>query len=216
MDTALAKGLKTTNHNKMLTFTKIYNHLEETLIGFLLAAMTLVTFSQVVARSVFNSGAVWALELTTYLFAWMVLFGVSYGVRAHAHIGVDTFVKLFPNNVQRIIGIIAILCCMAYCILVFIGSWNYVSLMYELGIEAEDLPIQQWIVYLILPIGMTLLFIRFAEVLYKLIVGIEVHMLADEAQEAIEEHMVHEHESLERALDKAEHARHDPKPPKQG
>ncbi len=167
---------------------KLYHHLEEAIISLLLAAMTIVTFSQVVARSFFNSGVVWALELTTYLFAWMVLFGISYGVRVHAHIGVDVFVKLLPKQGQRIISALAILCCMAYCILVFIGSWNYINIMYELGIEAEDLPVQQWVIYLILPIGMTLLFIRFAEVLYKLIIGSEVHMLADEAKDILAEH----------------------------
>ncbi len=56
---------------------KALNWAEEVFIGLLLATMTLVTFSQVVARYVFNAGAVWALELTTYLFAWLVLFGVS-------------------------------------------------------------------------------------------------------------------------------------------
>ncbi len=176
----------------MLTFLKIYNRLEETLIGLLLAAMTIITFSQVIARSVFNSGAVWALELTTYLFAWMVLFGVSYGVRVGAHIGVNTFVNLLPKGGQRMVGIIAMIACMSYCVLIFIGSWHYINIMYNLGIEAEDLPVQQWVVYLILPIGMVLLFLRFAAVFYQFIIGAEVHVLADEAKEAIEEHRIHD------------------------
>lgn len=179
----------------MLILIKIYNYFEEAIISLLLAAMTLVTFSQVVARSFFNSGVVWALELTTYLFAWMVLFGVSYGVRVGAHIGVYTFVGLLPKLWQRVVSVIAILACLGYCVLVFIGSWDYISIMYDLGIEAEDLPIQQWVVYLIIPIGMILLFIRFCEVLYKLIVGAEVHMLADEAQDAIDENLVHGYQS---------------------
>jgi TRAP-type C4-dicarboxylate transport system permease small subunit len=57
---------------------RIVSRLEEGAIALLLAAMALVTFSQVVARYVFNTGAVWALELTQYLFAWLVLFGMSY------------------------------------------------------------------------------------------------------------------------------------------
>jgi len=35
---------------------------------------------QVVLRYVFNGGFTWALEATTYLFGWMVLIGMSYGV----------------------------------------------------------------------------------------------------------------------------------------
>ena len=76
---------------------RMVNAFEEGFIALLFAAMTLVTFSQVVARYVFNSGAVWALELTVYLFAWLVLFGMSYGVKVHAHLGVDAFAKLFSG-----------------------------------------------------------------------------------------------------------------------
>ena len=77
---------------------RFVNAIEEGVIAFLFAAMTLVTFSQVVARYVFNSGAVWAVELTTNLFAWMVLFGISYGVKVNAHLGVDAFVRLFDSR----------------------------------------------------------------------------------------------------------------------
>ncbi len=55
--------------------------------------MTCVTFAQVVARYVFNYSFVWALELVTYLFAWLIFLGMAYGVRVGAHIGVDALVK---------------------------------------------------------------------------------------------------------------------------
>ncbi len=42
--------------------SKIIDYIEEGFIALLLTAMTVVTFSQVVARYVFNSGAVWALN----------------------------------------------------------------------------------------------------------------------------------------------------------
>ena len=46
--------------------------LEEGLVIVLMAAMTLVTFMQVVARYVFNYSFVWALELTGVMFAWLI------------------------------------------------------------------------------------------------------------------------------------------------
>ncbi len=144
---------------------KNFNRLEEHLIALLLAAMTLITFSQVVARYFFNSGTVWALELTTYLFAWLVLFGMSYGVRVRGHIGVDVVTRLLSNKWQRIFVIIAALLSMLYCLLIFIGGLEYVYKFYELGIEAEDLPVKQWIIYSILPIGFLLLFFRFVELI---------------------------------------------------
>jgi C4-dicarboxylate transporter DctQ subunit len=154
-----------------MMFTNMINRLEELFIGFLLAAMTLMTFSQVIARYFFHSGAVWALELTTYLFAWLVLFGLSYGVRVGAHIGVDAVTRLLPPLWQRGFAILATLLCMVYCVLLFIGGMQYVSTIYELGIESQDLPIKQWIPYSILPIGLALLFFRFAQLIFKILIA---------------------------------------------
>ena len=56
---------------------KILDHLEEWIIATMLAAMTFLTFLQVVMRYVFNSGFSWALELTTVFFAFMIFVGIS-------------------------------------------------------------------------------------------------------------------------------------------
>jgi C4-dicarboxylate transporter, DctQ subunit len=159
--------------------------LEEGLIAFLLAVMTLISFSQVVARYVFNYSFVWALELVTFLFAWMIFLGMSYGVRVGSHIGVDALVKVLKPGTARIVAAAAAVLCIAYAVIVFIGGWVYVGKMYELGIEAQDIPIPQWVPRLVLPIGFALLAFRFAEVLYRLITGKEAHLLGDEAAEAL-------------------------------
>jgi C4-dicarboxylate transporter DctQ subunit len=57
--------------------------------------------------------------------------------------------------------------------------------MYEIGIEAQDIPIPQWVPRLILPIGFGLLAIRFAEVLYRIVTGKGARLLGDEAEEAL-------------------------------
>jgi C4-dicarboxylate transporter DctQ subunit len=65
------------------------DQIEETVIAVLLGLMTLITFANVVARYLFNSNILWALELTVYLFGWLVLLGASYAVKKNAHLGVD-------------------------------------------------------------------------------------------------------------------------------
>jgi C4-dicarboxylate transporter DctQ subunit len=140
-----------------------------------------------VARYVFNSGVVWALELTQYLFAWLVLFGMSYGVKVGSHIGVDAFVKKMSPPARRAVGIAAALLCMCYGAIVFVGGWNLVDFTYMLDIESEDLPVPQWVPYLILPIGYGLIFLRLAQVAYAIISGRqEGFQLADEAAQAIQ------------------------------
>lgn len=169
---------------------RLVNHIEEGVIALLFAAMTLVTFSQVVARYVFNTGFVWALELTTFMFAWMVLFGMSYGVKVSAHLGVDAFVKLFGPGPRRIFGLIAVAAGLAYASILFVGAWVYVAKLYKIGIEAVDLPVARWIVMSILPIGLALLFFRLAQVGWRIWTGRQQGLLlGDEAADAMHQHL---------------------------
>lgn len=162
-----------------------HERLEEGLIALLLAAMTLITFGQVVARYIFNYSFVWALELTTWLFAGLIFLGISYGVRVGAHIGVDAVVKLLPKKPAQFITILATVLCLVYAVIVFIGGWIYTSKMYTIGILAQDLPIPQWIPRLVLPIGFALLIFRFTQVLIGLIRGQDSSLLGDEVADAL-------------------------------
>lgn len=58
---------------------KFLHRFEETAIGILLVAMTLLVFVEVVLRFVFNTGLFWAQEVTLYMSAWLVLIGASWG-----------------------------------------------------------------------------------------------------------------------------------------
>ncbi len=162
-----------------------YERLEESLIALLLAAMTLVTFSQVIARYVFNYSFVWALELTTFLFGGLIFLGISYGVRVGAHIGVDALVKILPSKIAHRIGLAATLLCLLYSAIVFAGGWIYVNKMYDIGILAQDIPIPQWIPRLVMPVGFALLFLRFAQVFYNMLRGKHAALLGDEVEDAL-------------------------------
>jgi C4-dicarboxylate transporter, DctQ subunit len=166
---------------------RMVNAVEEGVIAFLFAAMTLVTFSQVVARYVFNTGVVWALELTVYLFAWLVLLGMSYGVKVHAHLGVDAFAKLFPSRAQRLLGLLAVAAGLIYGTILLIGSWQYVAKLFKIGIESEDLPIPQWVPMAVLPIGVALLMARLGEIGVRIWRGQQLSLLGDEAQQTIKD-----------------------------
>ena len=157
---------------------RIVDHLEEIVIAFLLAAMTAVTFSQVIARYVFNSGAVWALELTVFLFDWLVLFGVSWGVKINTHIGVDAICSLLPKKGQRVLAVITGGACMAYAGIMLYGAWVYWSKMYKIGLVTADLDIPRWIPLAILPIGMILLLLRFGQATWQVIQGKRDSMIA--------------------------------------
>ena len=166
-------------------FSKMIDRVEEGLIAFLLTVMTLMSSIQVVARYVFNYSFVWALELVTFMFAWLIFLGISYGVRVGSHIGVDALVKSLPPAKARAVGVVATLLCMVYAAIVFYGGWIYVAKMVEIGIMGEDIPIPQWVPRLVLPLGYAFLFFRFGQVLYRLLTGKEAHLLGDEVEDAL-------------------------------
>jgi C4-dicarboxylate transporter DctQ subunit len=140
----------------------------------------------VVARYVFNYSFVWALETVTYLFAGLIFLGMAYGVRVGAHIGIDLLVKSLGPRGARIAGAFAAAFCIAYSVIVLVGSVQYVEKIRSIGIMAQDLPIEQWIPRLVLPVGYLLLGLRFAQVLYRILTGRERGLqLADEAAEAL-------------------------------
>ena len=165
---------------------KILDHLEEWIIGLMLAAMTGLTFLQVVMRYGFNSGFSWALELTTVFFAFMIFVGISYGVRVGSHIGVDALVKMMGHTARRNVSILAVLLSLLYVGLVLTGATTYVMKMQEVGIEFEDMPIERWQVLIIMPIGFLLTGWRFLQILVGLVTGkTDSLRLADEAAEAM-------------------------------
>ncbi|MEM1235878.1 MAG: TRAP transporter small permease [Pseudomonadota bacterium] len=87
--------------------------------------MTLVTFANVVARYVFNSNILWALELTVFMFGWLVLLGAGYAVKKSMHLGVDALINTFSESTRRIVGLIAVGCCILFAFLLLKGSWDY-------------------------------------------------------------------------------------------
>lgn len=114
---------------------------EETVIALLLGLMTLVTFSNVVVRYLFNqpwlreateavgitlpTTIIWALEATLVLFAWLVLFGIAYGFKITMHLGVDAVLNMVSRGSRRVLSLVALGICVFYAVLLMKGAWDY-------------------------------------------------------------------------------------------
>jgi len=151
--------------------TRSINRLEEGVLATLLALMTILTFVQVVLRYAFNSGLVWSLEATTYLFAALVLFGMSYGVRTQTHIAVDLVIRRLPKRAAKIVNLVAILACLSYALLMLYGSAVFVDRLMILGNHARDIPLPKWLLTVTMPLGFTLLAFRFLEAGWRILRG---------------------------------------------
>jgi C4-dicarboxylate transporter, DctQ subunit len=198
-------------------YYKISNRIEENIISILLVSMALLVFIEVLMRFAFNAGFIWMEELTLTLNAWFVLFGMSYGVKVGAHIGVDAFVKKLPPIQRKLAALFTIFLCLAYCLFFLYGSLIYLQKMYQIGISMEDIHVPQFIVALfseetlwqvfkidsedplipiwlsqsILLLGFMLLFFRFLQLFIKVLQGkSQGFSFADEAEESM--HLIQE------------------------
>jgi C4-dicarboxylate transporter, DctQ subunit len=142
---------------------KAADRLEEAFMIAALAFMTLLTFLQVVLRYGFDTGFVWSLEATTYTFAWLVLIGMSYGVRTEAHIAVDLLTSRLTPSAARSVAAVALVCALAYCGLMIYGSSQFVGRLMTLGTDARDIPLPRWVLTGIMPIAFVLLALRFVQ-----------------------------------------------------
>ena len=191
-------------------FGRLVDAIEETSIAICLGLMTVITFANVVARYVFDSNILWALELTVFLFAWLVLMGMSYGVKKHVHIGVDVIINAVSPPVRRILAMISITLSLIFAVLLLIGSWNY---WYPFAterawLETDDIPMPDFmqflatwmnegeryekmprlIPYLALPLGVALLTFRFVQLAWQIFTGKLDRIIAShEAEELMEE-----------------------------
>jgi len=196
----------------------VIDRIEQVGIAIILALMTLITFTNVVLRYVFNDSLIWGLEVTSHLFAWLILFGVSHCFKISAHLGVDVLIMWVSPQLRRLIGLIAAVVCLAYAFFLLKGAWDYwapfVGLYETTGrwiptgidwttrdrawYETVQIPmfdflrfleplinqnepyekLPRFIPYLILPVGVTLLFIRLVQVTVRIWHGHADKMIA--------------------------------------
>ncbi len=98
---------------------------EETAIALILGLMTMITFTNVILRKFFDDSLIWGLEVTLILFAWLVLFGVSYGVKVTAHLGVDAITNMMTPKTRKIVALATGVLCIIYASLLLKGAWDY-------------------------------------------------------------------------------------------
>ncbi|SHF12410.1 C4-dicarboxylate transporter, DctQ subunit [Litoreibacter ascidiaceicola] len=104
---------------------RFIDRLEENALALMLGIMVILTFVNVIRRYVFNASLIWSLELVLMLFAWMILLGISYGIKKNTHLGVDALTNILPTGPRKIALIFASLICVIYAILLMKGAYDY-------------------------------------------------------------------------------------------
>ncbi|MCQ8896677.1 TRAP transporter small permease [Limnobacter humi] len=177
--------------------SKVFDHLEEALITFLMGAATLIIFVAVVHRYlsgfdipvvqdfVLSINMAWAQELCIIMFVWMAKFGAAYGVRTGIHVGVDVLINKLSTPWRNKFIVFGLLAGALFTAVVgtlgatFVWdngahyafySWfgGNMDGLYE-GPTTPDLEWRTWTVYSAIPLGSYLMCTRFLQVAVQFI-----------------------------------------------
>ncbi|AXC50348.1 TRAP transporter small permease [Paracoccus suum] len=173
------------------------DRLEEVLIATLMAAATTLIFVAVVqryalgltadvvkfarghemealsaaARSFYTSlrhvNLVWAQELCIIMFVWMAKFGAAYGVRTGIHVGIDVLINRLAPPRRKVMILFGLLAGAFFTGTIAIMGANFVRDMYHASSVSPDLELPQWMVYLAIPLGSSLMCFRFLQVAWN-------------------------------------------------
>jgi len=196
-------------------FPKVMERAEENLLIIVISSIMAVSFGQVVARYGFNTGWDAALEFNTVAFSWLILLGMSYGIKTGLHLGVDIVLNAVPKRISKALSLIGAAAAMLYGFILLDSTWlamlgvdvrggaiEYWLKMFKIGLGSEELRypvffqemfdlrprLHRWVVLVILPISLALLSYRSLQAFIDIARGKRDMLISGhEAQELVEE-----------------------------
>ncbi|MEL0612023.1 TRAP transporter small permease [Marinomonas arenicola] len=197
-------------------FPRVMERAEENLMIIVISSIMVVSFGQVIARYGFNTGWDAALEFNTIAFSWLILLGMSYGIKTGIHLGVDIVLNAVPKKVSKALSLFGAFAAIMYGLILLDSTWltllgidtrggaiEYWSKMYKIGIGSEELRyplfmqeafdlrprVQRWLVLVILPISLAMLSLRSLQAFIDIARGKRDMLISGhEAQDLVKEH----------------------------
>ena len=122
-------------------------------LGWLLLAMALLAFIQVVMRYLFHSGFSWGEELGRYLCLLLTFLGAALGVERGSHFSMDALNRILPEGAQvwqeRLINLLA---AAIYAVVAYFGIDQIIRL-HRFASHSPAMQLPMTIPYLVIPLG---------------------------------------------------------------
>lgn len=146
-----------------------------------LAAAAAIAIASVVLRYLFNILLFWSEEAVIYLVILSVFVGAVITLRHDEHVKVDLLQLVLKGRARLAVQVLATLLTLVY--LACVGGYGWLLLFEPASSDtvtpALKLPV--WVVYLGLPLGFTLMFLRSLEVLFRQLTGREAYPEASQS-----------------------------------
>jgi TRAP-type C4-dicarboxylate transport system permease small subunit len=155
------------------------------LTGYLSAAAligaTAATMHGVASRYFLGRPTIWQTELSIYLLMFVTFVGGAYGLRHHAHVGVDLFVQSLRGKAQLAMRVVAALLALVVVLVVLWTSYEMWHEAYMGGWTTSTAwgpPLS--VVYAILPLGMLFVACQYVAFIIEGVLGLLGKVPADE------------------------------------
>lgn len=126
-------------------------------LQWILAAMAIMVFANVVLRLTTDTSILWVEELSRFLMIWLTFLGAGLVLRYGGHIGIDNLQDAFPRQAKLIRGVVYALM-LAFFMFMLIMGIRYSMFTWGQTTAAMEIPVGA--VYLAMPVGFALLIVH--------------------------------------------------------
>lgn len=164
----------------MSTFDRILSRIEDALAAGTLAAAVGLTIVSVILRYGFSAGIFWAQEAVIYLVIFSTFIGAVVTLRHNEHVNVDILPTFLGERGKWFFALVGGTMTLIYCAIFGFFSWILITEPAAQNTITPALGAPLWVVELALPIGLTLMFLRAMEIVYRTARGRQTFPEAEE------------------------------------
>lgn len=144
--------------------TKVENVLAAGSLG----AAALIAITAVVLRTFFGHLLFWSEEAIIYLVIFSTFLGAVITLRHNEHVSVDVIAAFLQERGKRVMAFLSAVITLVYTGVIGWFAWQLILEPRSSLTTTPALDLPLWVVTLPLPIGLTLMFLRTIEVLWRL------------------------------------------------
>lgn len=170
----------------MSRLDQILTWVENFLAAAALAAAAGISISAVILRFVFGRGIFWSEEAVIFLIIFSTFIGAVITLRHNEHVNVDILPAFLGPRGRWFFNLLAGVLIVIYCAAIGGYGWILITQPAARNTVTPALHLPLWVVELALPIGLTVLFLRSLELVYRTARGQRAFAEAEEDEFADE------------------------------
>lgn len=140
--------------------------IENVLAAGALGLAALISILNIIVRQ-FGQSFFWVEESVIYLIIFSTFIGAVITMRHNEHVSVDILGVFFRDRGKRVLALVGGLVTLVYLVIMAILGWMLLFEPFSRTTVTPVLKLPLWVVEAAVPIGMTLMFLRAIEMIYR-------------------------------------------------